>query len=319
MSNTTSLKVSDIIKHAFFNVIITTVVSLFAATLFRYIAMESVVINISPSSHADEKYITIISVQNLKKQTLSDLSLYFDKNCNILEIKSDDAFKKQQQYIKVESISPQAQYCVMVYTEQPISEGQIITESTYKTRIDYSNDDSPFIFQMLQFIIPVAFIIFMGSGIQIWIDRKERIKISQELQAKQDSIKEKLKDTIAKNEALKKELSQLSESVDNEQIQLDLTKKNIQNVRFYYRIKISDLRKELSFWRDTVRKLLYNSENEFQTADKVIETVTSTLKTYTTRERSDENLGELLYLAQLMVDSRELHNKHNSSEQNNNA
>lgn len=73
----------------------------------------------------------------------------------------------------------------------------------------------------------------------------------------------------------------------------------------------------MSFWRDTVRKMLYNSQNEFQTADKVIETVTSTLKTYTTRKRSDENMDELLYLAQLIADSRELRNKHDAADSKN--
>ena len=77
------------------------------------------------------------------------------------------------------------------------------------------------------------------------------------------------------------------------------------------------MRRELSFWRDTVRKMLYNSQSEFQTADKVIETVTSTLKTYTTRKLGDENMDELLYLAQLIADSRELHSKHDSTDSKN--
>ena len=78
--------------------------------------------------------------------------------------------------------------------------------------------------------------------------------------------------------------------------------------------RISHLRKELSFWRDTVRKMLYNSQNEFQTADKVIDAVTSTLKTYTTQGRSDDNMDVTLYLAQLIADSRELHSKQDYTE-----
>ena len=131
----------------------------------------------------------------------------------------------------------------------------------------------------------------IGMSLVLWFITKQSIKIENKVR-------------IAEKES--KELSAQIDIIKKD------TAKDISEIRIYYSAHISDLRKELSFWRDTVRKMLYNSQNEFQTADKVIDTVTSTLKTYTTRKRSKENMDELLYLAQLIADSRELHGKHDS-------
>mgnify|MGYP002801220870 FL=1 len=297
---------------------ITTIISLAVSVGIQWLSLESVVVTISPSSELDGKYLTVISVQNLEESTLSNLSLYFDTDFDVLEIKSSDEFEHQKQYVELEQISPKAKYSVIVWTEQPISKGQIIAESDYKTRLDYSNDSSPFLLQILWFIVPFAFITFLATSVQIWVDWKHRIKESQknlercnELQQETERIDAERQSQKAELESLKKVADKSSQEYDKQMREL---KRDSNEMRLYLLTRISQLHKELSFWRDTVRKMLYNSQNEFQTADKVIDTVTSTLKTYTTRGRSDDNMDEMLYLAQLIADSRELHSKHDSTD-----
>lgn len=140
----------------------------------------------------------------------------------------------------------------------------------------------------------------IGSSFTLWFSKRRIMQV-------QNHIREVEEKSLAESE-------KLSDRID---LQKEQSKKAINELRLYYFTRISDLQKELSFWRDTVRKMLYNSQNEFQTADKVIETVTSTLKTYTTRKRSEKNMDELLYLAQLIADSRELHSKHDSADSKN--
>lgn len=306
------------ILHIVITAFITTVVSLVISVGVQWLALESVVITISPSSELDGKYLTVISVRNLEESTLSNLSLYFDTDSDILGIKSSDKFEHQKQYVGLEHISPKAKYSVIVWTEQPISKGQVIAESDYKTRLDYSNDSSPFLLQMLRFIIPFAIITFLATCFQIWVDWRHRNKESQKIQERCNELQQKVEciDTErqsqqAELESLKKAANKYSQEYDKQMYKL---KRDSKEMRLYFLARISQLHKELSFWRDTVRKMLYNSQNEFQTADKVIETVTSTLKTYTTRECSEENMDELMYLAQLIVDSRELHSKHDSAD-----
>lgn len=300
---------------------ITTIISLAVSVGIQWLSLESVVVTISPSSELEGKYLTVISVQNLEESTLSNLSLYFDTDFDVLEIKSSDEFEHQKQYVELEQISPKAKYSVIVWTEQPISKGQIIAESDYKTRLDYSNDSSPFLLQILWFIIPFAFITFLATSVQIWVDWKHRIKESQKILERCNKLQQETESINAERQSQAAELESIKQAFDKASKESDAqrkrSKKDTQELRSYMLTIILQLRRELSFWRDTVRKMLYNSQSEFQTADKVIETVTSTLKTYTTRKLGDENMDELLYLAQLIADSRELHSKHDSTDSKN--
>lgn len=307
--------------HIAITAFITTIISLAVSVGIQWLSMESVVITISPSSELDGKYLTVISVQNLEEATLSNLSLYFDTDFDVLEIKSSDEFEHQKRYVDIARISPKAKYSVMVWTEQPIVKGQIIAESDYKTRLDYSNDSSPFLVQMLWVIIPFALIIFLLTSVQIWLGWKYRICETQKIFEKCNNLEEEIrkkelefKAQKAEQESIKEEFDKAKEEAARKQSEL---KRQSQELRSYFITNISQLRKELSFWRDTVRKLLYDSKSEFQTADKVIETVTSTLKTYATRKHSHESMDELLYLAQLIADSRELHSKQDSTDSKN--
>lgn len=303
--------------HITATALITTIISMAVSVGIQWLSLESAVVTVSPSSELDGKYLTVISVQNLQEATLSNLSLYFDTDFDVLNIKSCDDFKHQQQYVELERVSPKAKYSVMVWTEQPISKGQIIAESDYKTRLDYSNDSSPFMLHRFWYIIPFALITFLATGIQIWANWKHRIKDTQIIREESNKLTEEIerkkleiKALEAKQKSIDEEITKVKEFSAQKSSEF---MRELRELRSIYSANISQLRKELSFWRDTVRKLLYNSQNEFQAADKVIETVISTLKTYTTRKHSDENMDELLYLAQLIADSRELHSERDSS------
>lgn len=304
--------------HIAIKAFITTITSLAITICVQWISMENVVITVSPSLKLDEKYLTVISVQNLKKKTLSGISLYFDTDFDVLEIKSENNFEHNKQYVELESISPKAKYSVIIWTKQSISKGQIIVESDYKTRLDYSKDTSPFLLQMIWIFIIFGLITFAGTGFHIWLDWKQRIKESQKILEKCNELNEENEKNRAELQAQKEKMETMQKIAEQSSIEYERrqesAKKDLRELRSYFITQNSQLRKELSFWRDTIRKLLYASKNEFQTADKIIDIVTSTLRTYTTREGSDENMDELLYLAQLIADSRELHNKHRCSD-----
>ena len=70
--------------------------------------------------------------------------------------------------------------------------------------------------------------------------------------------------------------------------------------RIYYLIRIKDLRCELDFWRDTLRKLLYSSKKDKLTTDKIINEITKSLKTFSVNEKNQENIDEIIYLAKVL-------------------
>lgn len=215
-------------------------------------------------------------------------------------MRSSDGFNLHQHYIESDSISPKSNYTLTIWTEQPILKGQIIAESDYKITMNSAESNTPFIVQILWAIGISGIVMIIGSSFTLWFS-KRKIMQTQNL----------IRETKEQSERNSAKYDELLDKVDARKKQ---SQKSAFELRLYYSTRISNLQRELSFWRDTVRKMLYNSQNEFQTADKLIETVTSTLETYTTRKRSDAHVDELLYLSQLIADSRELHSKHNSTD-----
>lgn len=55
-----------------------------------------------------------------------------------------------------------------------------------------------------------------------------------------------------------------------------------------YLARLGDYSKELNFWRDTIRKITYNSTNKNNGTESIIDIVTKSLKTYRTRGTDDE-------------------------------
>ena len=289
--------------HIVIEAAIPVIIGLLFTVAVQWLAMESAIVNVSASAELDGQYLTVVSVQNLKEETLPGLSLYVDSEIDILDMRSSDGFNLHQHYIESDSISPKANYTFTIWTEQPILKGQIIAESDYKISMNSAERNTPFIVQILWTIGVAGIVMIIGSSFTLWFS-KRRIR----------QVQNNIREVEEKSEKASAEVEKLSSKMDDQKEQ---STKAINELRLYYFARISDLQKELSFWRDTVRKMLYNSQHEFQTADKVIDTVTSTLKTYTTRKRSDENMDELLYLAQLIADSRELRNKHDATDSKN--
>lgn len=67
--------------------------------------------------------------------------------------------------------------------------------------------------------------------------------------------------------------------------------------------RISDYRKELDFWHDTLRKAVSSGEGA---RERLLTSITSILRTYTTRERSAGDIEAIEALARELVEKEEL-------------
>ena len=68
--------------------------------------------------------------------------------------------------------------------------------------------------------------------------------------------------------------------------------------------RLSDYSKELTFWRDTIRKILYSmSKTGKKAAEEVIKEVTATLKTHSTLSESEDDF-ETIKMASLLLEKK---------------
>jgi hypothetical protein len=82
--------------------------------------------------------------------------------------------------------------------------------------------------------------------------------------------------------------------------QISTTRDAIQRINLLLMARITDLSKELTFWRDTIRKIIYTSGRSKLDAEEILKLVSSHLGTQSTHGRSDDFEATLL-LARLLA------------------
>lgn len=114
--------------------------------------------------------------------------------------------------------------------------------------------------------------------------------------------------TISKVENLEERLERvqvkLEEAKDEEERKLKETKQDLMRMKILLLARLSDYSKELTFWRDTIRKILYStSKAGKKVAEEVIKEVTATLKTHSTLSESEVDF-ETIKMASLLLEKK---------------
>jgi len=115
---------------------------------------------------------------------------------------------------------------------------------------------------------------------------KERVeKTDKELKADLEKMDHETQEKMTELKRKVSEGEERSENVINQ----------FQRVRLLLLARLSDYGKELDFWRDTIRKILYESKADERTVERIFDQVTKSLKTYSVQEREvDFNAIETL-------------------------
>lgn len=91
-------------------------------------------------------------------------------------------------------------------------------------------------------------------------------------------------------------ISELKEDVKKQDQKVHSIKNDVRKFEIMLIAKASDYAKELDFWKNTIRKMLYNEKDKFDIAEKLFKEVTNSLKTYGTLNHKDEHWFEHLRL-----------------------
>lgn len=238
---------------------------------------------------------TILDIRNYSKSMLNDLIINIPTNLNLdninistpLFIENVDTISHSYTHkqIKVSGIPPEYSTKIVI----PVSSGIDIVNyeeknmklqsSTLVKDPIYERILSPFI---IAFIYTISFFCFE----LIQIRREKRIILEK------DSLSEKLSD-------IKKEFEKEREKIVDE---LNNSKNQVSRVKILLMARLSDYAKELDFWRNTIRKIMYKKTNIEPSSEQIIEVVTDELKTYQTRmEKFDENNFKTIeYMASML-------------------
>lgn len=113
-----------------------------------------------------------------------------------------------------------------------------------------------------------------------------------------------LSEQIEKSEKKRQvEVDKLSEKLDKEEKKIEKTDKDLKEYKKIYYQKtlfikkqLQDYEKELDFWRNTVRQVLFKGDKKHTQAENLFETVTKQLETYTVKSKQNLDLDEILFV-----------------------
>lgn len=246
-----------------------------------FVKFEDAKISISESVFENGQYISLISVNNFKNENIDTLSLFFSDDCSLLSVQKNDYVILDGDYIKI-NVPPKENISFYILTKNKATEDNIRCVYDGKIVLNYQNSKEAEFFKTIKTILIITIIYSISVIINFILHRK----MISEIKERCDDIEIKLEQSIADTEKEEKKIQNIIKSYRKEKI--------------FYQTRISQLRKELDFWRDTIRKLLYDSKHQEQYSEKILETVTNNLKTYTTCDRSDKTIDDVLFIAELI-------------------
>jgi hypothetical protein len=132
-------------------------------------------------------------------------------------------------------------------------------------------------------------------------DQKHQKRVA-EVREELDKAKIEERNLVEKQEKLGEETTR---TVDDLRKEINEVRKADARIRILQGARLGDYSKELDFWRDTIRKVLYQSSSDEKISEMLIRQVTESLKTYGTLE-SSKDYDAIAAMAKLLTDSSRL-------------
>lgn len=292
--------------------------SLFAGFMYylgTYFGMDDIMVRVGNSIKInDSSYIVNIDIYNYKNNNLDNILLSLPGDMEIDDIKSNvsvnvdvenNSIDGENTVFNLEEINKKDIVSLAIISNDKIDVNDIEVNSNYKTSIKYAdNEDSKFNASVKN-TLALAIVYIPTSCVVSFIFEKRMYKKKKEIADELvDKLNNKLttaqKDIEADKIKIKEVVEELNKiSEENKELKISNAK---QKTLLLSRIK--DYKKELDFWHDTIRKVLYTQEFSKKEINKIFENVTCHLKTYGTLKEKDINYDDIKILADMLRDKK---------------
>ncbi|USK64845.1 hypothetical protein [Peribacillus frigoritolerans] len=185
---------------------------------------------------------------------------------------------------------------LILTTDKPINDKDIVlVDNGNKIDLKYASDIENPAKKQNKIIITNAVIFALMMGVNTYVSGKRRESQIKALEGKIAVLDETVRIDDEKVKELRKELNN---------VVIQFEKRNSSNMKSKILLlaKLNDYRKELSFWRDTIRKIIYQLPNGENKAEQLVKIVSKSLKTYQTHEKQENDFESLKVLSKMVRD-----------------
>ena len=254
--------------------------------LFGYILKSDILVNVTSPFRVEGQFISAIDIKNLsstKSETSLQMFVIDDTRIQDIQADTNGVTLENNNTLKFENIAPNSSICILITSNTPITKANFRVSSDSRVTTSFLADQKNFSIIILE-AIGLNFIILLATyGITTYVSERRWNK-----RLKERTEFEKSRQIITDN---------LNADLDRANRELEKAKQVQQETQLFYVARFSDFSKELSFWKDTIRKLLYSCGESKENADELYDTITNNLKTYLTKKVYRQDYDTINYLA----------------------
>jgi len=276
------------IKDIILSASITAIMTFIFTVILQFIVADSGKITFNNSIRVDNSYLTSVEVRNFKtKDYINDIEISLNSlKINKIEYNENLEIKYDNSKLILNKVLPKSSSSIIIYTDKPIESNEVFIVTKDNLNIVYTKNEKS-----------VIYIIFVTVGINTIVFFIMLVFINAYHDKKNIQINQRIEVIRDRNEAMGKECDELKNQSDLSYDRLKQVEKTNYENRLYYVAKINDFSKELDFWRNTVRNLLYKSGIKKIDVDDINNEITNSLKTYGTKDKMEISHEELSFFA----------------------
>lgn len=257
----------DKIGQVFVSVIITFFLTLILNSLVKWVALDNGVLLVEPRIIINNSEYYVFNIENYSAQSIDGFKLLLPDRLDTKQILTSIPISIEE-FNSSQSIGRQKRYILSGFPGNQISSVFIPIQSKEDVDlISFENLKALKIFAKsdIRRTNPIIEILFSSFVISILYSIIFGIFIYFEGQ---------------KSKERDKKISELTESSDKALKHWEGQQKTCHRVRLLLLARLNDYAKELSFWRDTIRKTIYSTGQNKENADQILKEVQINLKTF---------------------------------------
>lgn len=281
------------------SIITTIIVSIVGSLLsfgIGYFSNENGYIHISKSIKTEDNlYITTLKIENNNNKTINDLSFKLNNNGDLLNVYSNYPIeinyknKNNIEYISLSNLFSDKTFDLLISSKIPYEKNDVEFMNAEEKDFEIVRELQGDIRRKEVVTLGVIASLFYGVmiGLFFYIIKNRQDKYNDKFSKKQEEIEKR-------NENLEKDSQKINEETKKMQ-------KELHKYKLVLLARLRDYSKELSFWKDTIRKIMYKTDenkNEDR-SEKLFKIVTKNLKTFSTRKDVEIDYKTIEILAEI--------------------
>lgn len=280
---------------------------IFLVTYFaNFLFEQNPTISIGTSTQiSNNEYIVPIDIHSYNKE-LNDVQIVMDSKVTQNQIKADQPLKikiidnnvgaENSTTIEISHIPKDNYTNLFVVTDKKLSNEDINVDSNVNSlNVMFESDIENPVNEQIKSMIVNSILYALMMGLMTYYTNKNRDKKISMAREEVQKLENKLQSNVEAAAELKLEIKEVDNHIDK--IKNDSIKKQI-----LQQARLNDYRKELNFWRNTIRKTLYQLVNGDEKAEDLFKIVSKSLMTYQTNEKNEHDFETLKVLSMMISD-----------------